>query len=325
MERTDVVLEIAHPASAGNGHDVLPLRQHPGERQLRRAAALGSRERSHLIDQRQIAREVLALKARVGAPIVIGREIIGALDGTGEKAAAQRTVGDQADAEALAGFQYAVLGIARPQRVLALQRRDAMHAVRALERLRGNLREPEVAYLARAHQLRHGAHGVLDRHVRIHAMQVIQVDVSDLETLQARLAGLADPLGTAVDGRRGRVGGIAHEAELGGEEGGVAPPTQRAPDQLLVGVRAVYVGGVEEIHAPLERPVQRGDRLAVVVRAVELAHAHATQAQSRHGGAIAAECACLQANFSSRGAGGEHCAPAGQRHEYTIRERGEGG
>src|SRR6202030_3295165 len=131
LKRPEVLLEIAHPAGAGNGHDVLPLRQHPGERQLRRAAALRFRERSHLIDQRQIAREVLALEARVGAPVVIGLEILGALDGAGEKAAAERTVGHEADAEALAALQYAVLGIARPQRVLALQRRDAVHAVGA--------------------------------------------------------------------------------------------------------------------------------------------------------------------------------------------------
>src|SRR4029077_19002683 len=126
-----------------NGHDVLPLRQHPGERQLRRRAALLEREGLHRVDQREIARKVLALKARVAAPVVVGGEIIGALEGTGEKAAPERAVGHEADAEALAGIEYPLLGVAGPERILTLQRRDGMHAVRARERLRGDFREPE--------------------------------------------------------------------------------------------------------------------------------------------------------------------------------------
>src|SRR2546429_6050595 len=40
--------------------------------------------------------------------------------------------------------------------------------------------------LFRSDQLRHGADGVLDRHGAVDPMQVVEVDVGDLEALQAR-------------------------------------------------------------------------------------------------------------------------------------------
>ena len=74
----------------------------------------------------------------------------GLRDRAREEAAAERGVGDEADAELAHGRQHRVLGVARPQRVLGLQRRDRVHGVRAADRLRRGLREPEVAHLARS-------------------------------------------------------------------------------------------------------------------------------------------------------------------------------
>ena len=79
--------------------------------------------------------------------------------------------------------------------------------------------------------------------------------------------------------RARRVVGVAHDAELGGEHHLVAPAGDRAADELLVRVRAVDVGRVEQRHAELERAVDGGDRLFVVARAVELGHAHAAEAE----------------------------------------------
>src|SRR5205823_5609147 len=56
-----------------------------------------------------------------------------------------------------------------------------------------------------------------------------------------------------------------------------APPANGPPDELLVGVRPVHVGGVEERDAEIERAVDRRNRLGLVGRAVELAHAHAAE------------------------------------------------
>src|SRR2546421_2752968 len=120
-ERADVFLEVTDPPRAGNRHDVFSLRQYPGKRQLRRRAVLLARQLPYLIDECQVAAEVLALKARGAAAIVIGREIVRALDGAGEEAASERAVRHETDAETPAGLEHVVLGIARPQRVLALQ------------------------------------------------------------------------------------------------------------------------------------------------------------------------------------------------------------
>ena len=52
-----------------------------------------------------------------------------------------------------------------------------MDGVRAADRLLAGLRESEKAHLPGAHQLGHRADDVLDRHGRIDAMLVEQVDV----------------------------------------------------------------------------------------------------------------------------------------------------
>ena len=49
------------------------------------------------------------------------------------------------------------------------------------QRLRSRLGQAEVAHLARFHQPRHRAHRVLDRHVRVDAVQVVEVDGVDAE------------------------------------------------------------------------------------------------------------------------------------------------
>ncbi len=72
------------------------------------------------------------------------------LDLAGEEAAAERAVGDEADAQLAHGRQDLVLRVARPQRVLGLQRADRVHLVRAPDRRRRRLGQAEVAHLARA-------------------------------------------------------------------------------------------------------------------------------------------------------------------------------
>jgi len=49
--------------------------------------------------------------------------------------------------------------------------------------------------------------------------------------------------------------------------------------RLLVGVRALPVGGVQQRDTKVERAVQRGDGLSVVTGTVERAHAHAAKAE----------------------------------------------
>ena len=135
-----------------------------------------------------------------------------------------------------------------------------------------------MADLAGLDQLGHRADGVLDRHCRVDTMLVVQVDVVGLQARQRSVTGGPDVLGPAVDADPGSV-----EAplvpELGGDHYLVPPPGDRLADKDFIRERAVHVGGVEEIAAELQGPVNRRDGLSLVAGAVELRHAHAPEAE----------------------------------------------
>jgi hypothetical protein len=100
------------------------------------------------------------------------------------------------------------------------------------------------------------------------------------EALERALDRAADVVGRAVelaDRRHVPRGGAVHPpGELGRDHVLVAVALDRSPDELLVGHRTVQLRGVEEVDPELERPLDRGDRLALVGRPVErrLPHAH---------------------------------------------------
>ena len=131
--------------------------------------------------------------------------------------------------------------------------------------------------------------------VGVDAVLVVEVDVVDAQAPQRGLGGLLDVLGPAVEAAGGGVVGVADDPELRGQHDLVAAVGDGAADELLVGVGAVDVGGVEEGDAELEGAVDGGDRLVVVARAVELGHAHAAEAEGGDGRALEAQGACLHA------------------------------
>src|SRR4051812_15898105 len=83
--------------------------------------------------------EVLALKPRIAAAEITFGILLGALDVAREKSAAEGTERNEADAELAQQRDDARLEIALPQRILALQRRDRMHRMRAPNRLLARL------------------------------------------------------------------------------------------------------------------------------------------------------------------------------------------
>ena len=88
--RGGVLLDAGHPLGAGNRSDVVALREQPGQRDLGRRCSHLSGNGSNLVDDAQIALEVLAGEARVGlAPVVIG-ELLGRTDFAREEAVAER-------------------------------------------------------------------------------------------------------------------------------------------------------------------------------------------------------------------------------------------
>src|SRR5205807_4893479 len=109
---------------------------------------------------------------------------------------------------------------------------DRMDLVRAADRRRTRLGQSQCPYLALLDEPLHRARRLLDRHLGIDAVLVIQIDHLDAEALQARLAGAHDVLGPAVDVLLSLRG--LHLAELGGDDDAVAPTAQRSSEQLLV-------------------------------------------------------------------------------------------
>ena len=85
-----------------------------------------------------------------------------------------------------------------PQRVFALHCSDRLHRVRAANRLHARLRQARMLDLALLNQFLHRAGDVFDRHVRVDAMLIEEIDGLDLEPLQRGFGDFLDVLRPAV-------------------------------------------------------------------------------------------------------------------------------
>jgi len=76
---------------------------------------------------------------------------------------------------------------------------------------------------------------------------------------------------------------VGDQAELGGQHDVVAPLSDRPSHQLLVGVRPVDLGRVDQRDAQLEGAVDGANRLRVIAAGagVEGRHAHRAQPDAR--------------------------------------------
>src|SRR5205807_3142165 len=107
----------------------------------------------------------------------------------------------------------------------------------------------------------------------------VEVDVVDPETSQRRLARLANVRRVAPQGAL--TVPAEQDAELRRELDLIAAAADRAPDELLVGVRPIGVRGVQEGDPEVEGAVDGRDRggvVALLPGPVEGAHAHAAKA-----------------------------------------------
>src|SRR5262249_61893222 len=98
--------------------------------------------------------EVRALIARVASPVVALRIFLGALHHAGQEPAAERRERHESNAELAHQRDDSRLEVALPQRVLALERRDRVHRVRAAYRLLPGLGQAEMPHLALADESR---------------------------------------------------------------------------------------------------------------------------------------------------------------------------
>jgi hypothetical protein len=139
------------------------------------------------------------------------------------------------------------------------------------------LGEAEVGDLAGGDEFLHGTGDFLDRHVGVDAVLVEQVDGLHVQPAQGVLDRRLDVLGPAV--QPGRPAAVEGEPELGGDDDLLAHGSQGLADELLVGERAVHLGGVEEGDAEVDGGANERDALLLVDGwAVAVAESHAAQA-----------------------------------------------
>ena len=141
-----------------------------------------------------------------------------------------------------------------------LQRGDRVDGVRAADRRGRGLGQAEVAHLAGRHQLGHRADGLLDRHLGVDAVLVVEVDVVDAEPLQAgrRRRGARTRAGRRCRGAR--VLGVAHVAELGGEQDLVAPRPRSPGRRSCSLVHGPYMSAVSRKVMPRSSGAVEGRR-----------------------------------------------------------------
>jgi hypothetical protein len=93
-----------------------------------------------------------------------------------------------------------------------------------------------VADLALGDELGHRADGLLDRHLGVDAVLVVEVDRLDAEALQRRLAARADVLGVAADAEN-EPSSPRTLPNFVASTTSSRRPGDRAADELLVGER----------------------------------------------------------------------------------------
>jgi hypothetical protein len=157
-----------------------------------------------------------------------------------------------------------------------------VHCVRGSDRLRSRLAQADVAHLPLSHELRQGPDRFLDGHVRVDAVLVVDVDAVGAEALERRFGRAPYVLRGSVEHSPGRVVRVHAHAELRRYHHLVAPARHRAADQLLIGVGAVHLGRVQEVHPELDRALDRRGRLVLVGGAVERRHPHAAESDRGH-------------------------------------------
>ena len=142
---------------------------------------------------------MLPLEPGHAQPDVLRRERRQLAQRAGEEPARQRAEGDARDAQLPARVQHGDLDVARPQRVLALDRRHRMDAMRPANRRGRHLAQPDGPDLALAHEVGQGTDAVFHRHALVPAVEVVEVDDVGLQARQALFAVAPDGLGPPVD------------------------------------------------------------------------------------------------------------------------------
>src|SRR5262249_29515600 len=120
-------------------HDVVAAMEQPGERELRRQTPLLLRERLDMPHEIEVLLEVLSLEPWHVATPVVACQVLVPFDLTRQEPSSERAVRDKADTELANRRQDLILGVAAPQRIFRLERRNGLHTMRAPDRCRCGL------------------------------------------------------------------------------------------------------------------------------------------------------------------------------------------
>jgi hypothetical protein len=138
-----------------------------------------------------------------------------------------------------------------------------------------------VFHLAFSDQIVDGSRNFLDRHVRVDAVLVQEIDPIRLESLQASLGDLPDMRGLAIQTRL--LAAFELEPELRRDDHLIANGGECFTDEFFVRERTVGFCGVEERHSTVDRCPNEGDHLLLVSRrTVAEAHRHAAKSERRN-------------------------------------------
>src|SRR5436189_1088218 len=197
----DVLVETMALCRAGDRHDPWLLRQQPGQRELRRCGALPRRERLQPLHEGQIGLAVLFSEARDRFAKIVRLERCLVVDRAGQKTFPKWTERYEPDAEFLERRENLAFGLTPPQGVLALQCRNRLNSVGAADRRGSCLRQAEVLDFALRNEVLDGTSDVFDRHVRVNAMLIEEVDSIGPQPSQRRVSDRTDVRRTAVETR----------------------------------------------------------------------------------------------------------------------------
>src|SRR5215207_8329191 len=142
-----------------------------------------------------------------------------------------------------------------------------MHSMRAPDGAGPRFAQAEITNLALPNEPGHGSDGIFNRHVRVDAMDVIEIDDIDPHAFQAGLTGNRDVIRSAVHSAALPVR-PADVTELGGNEIFVPPSFDGLADELLVDAGRVGIGRIQHIDAKLRGAMDSCYRLHIVGNAV---------------------------------------------------------
>ena len=139
--------------------------------------------------------------------------------------------------------------------------------MRAADRLHARFGQAEVLDLPFLNQFLDGSRHVFYRHIRVDAVLIEQVDRLDLEPLERTLHGLPDVLRPAAQpAAPGRLSLPLRSNPTWWQSPPVCGRRESFADQLFVGERPVYLGGVEECDAAIHRGMEKSGHLLLVFR-----------------------------------------------------------